>query len=325
MSSLFSSNSVKTNKINSDQGQYLFIGDTNTLGIRIGNFSDTFGGKVVIPKVETDALVTPNIDYGFPLYIGFQTPSIRLANKTDNTVNNYAYTELSSTITSNTINFHSNAEFDILYDSRIVASGGTGVDGEGALEINATTIGLVGTTNVTGTLEASGSVTAGGVGVRTNTLDRRTSGSLSIGGNALTTAVTIQKPLTLSNPLKLGTTPTLSTELGNTTNGTINAFGTSGYTSATLTIGTAGVYLFIFTIQFTGSSGSPSFCNSVLSGAGVKSTQYGYSTINATGVTTSGTQIVTATATGYTITSTFAASITGVNSTNSYFTATRIA
>jgi hypothetical protein len=237
---------------------------------------------------------------------------------------NPTYISVVSSVSQNSMRFYSNENFT-QYGSSIVATGGTAVANEGTLGITANAINLTGTVEIVGSLNTSGSLTATGAnGVRTNVLDRRTSGSLSIGSNALTTAVSIQKQLTLSNPLILGSAPTLSTELGNTTTGTINAFGTSGYTSATLTIVTAGVYMFNFAFQFTG-SGSPSFCNSVLSGSGVKSTPYGYSTINTTNVISEGTQIVIATATVYNITSVFGSAVTGVNATNSYFTATRIA
>jgi hypothetical protein len=121
-----------------------------------------------------------------------------------------------------------------------------------------------------------------------------------------------------------GTAPADGTKLGGTVSGTINTFGTSGYTSATLTIVTPGVYLFTFAIQLTG-SGINTICFSRLSGAGVKSTDYGSATVNTTNTTSVGTQIVTATATAYNVTSTFSATVTGRDATNSYFTATRIA
>lgn len=160
--------------------------------------------------------------------------------------------------------------------------------------------------------------------------DTTTTGVITIGSSNATQSTIIKnaditmgsvKNITLKTD---GTAPANGTQLGGTVTGTINAFGTSGYISATLTIVTAGVYLFNFAIQLTG-SGTNTICFSRLSGASVKVTDYGSSNVNSTNTTSVGTQIVTATATVYNVTSTFSATITGRDATNSYFTATRIA
>lgn len=221
-SGLITSNStvgIVTPKLNAQVGAGLFIGSNSTSGVFIGNSGDTLGRVVTIDDtLQTSNINTMNIDNPTgELIIGVEATSVKLSYKYD-PLDVLLYTssiETDSTLTSNTINFHSNAEFETEYDSRIVASGGTDTNGQGTLGITANTLNLTGNTTVSNTLGITGITTATG-GLRTNEIDRITSGSLAIGNNALTTAVSIQKPLTLSNPLILGSVPTLSTELGYT-------------------------------------------------------------------------------------------------------------
>jgi hypothetical protein len=133
---------VRTLKVNAPVGQSLFIADDDTSfgGIFIGNGGSTVTVGTLFGFIDT-TLVDDTTGAGV-LYIGYEASSLRLSTKYDPTevIPYTAYIETSSTLTSNTINFHSNADFETTYDSRIIASGGTVNDGEGNLEIEAETV-----------------------------------------------------------------------------------------------------------------------------------------------------------------------------------------
>jgi hypothetical protein len=133
---------VRTLKVNAPVGQSLFLADDDTSvgGIFIGNGGSMVTVGTLIGFIDT-TLVDDETGAGV-LYIGYLASSLRLSTKYDPTeiIPYTAYIETSSTLTSNTINFHSNADFETTYDSRIIASGGTVNDGEGNLEIEAETV-----------------------------------------------------------------------------------------------------------------------------------------------------------------------------------------
>jgi len=88
--------------------------------------------------------------------------------------------------------------------------------------------------------------------LKANTINAYTSGALLIGSLSTTTSVSIQKQLTLSNPLILGTTPTADTELGYTlltTLSTNKLLGTpTGQTTSILT--SASIPIGVYTISY---------------------------------------------------------------------------
>jgi len=134
---------VKSIKLNSnDPTLSLLIGDqdTSTAGIYIGNpIHPTGQNTTVFGKLTPTEIDCQTFDYvGGSMFIGFDATSVKLSVKNDPTevLPFQSTVEVSSTLTSNTINFHSNAEFDPDYDSRIVATGGSASDGQGTLQLD---------------------------------------------------------------------------------------------------------------------------------------------------------------------------------------------
>ena len=105
--------------------------------------------------------------------------------------------------------------------------------------------------------------------------------------------------------------------------GTINTFSTSGYTAATLTIVTPGIYIFNYNIQLTGTTINPDTCFTRLNGTNAKNTDNGSSMVNDSNYTSVQTQVIVATASVYTVTAAFSSTVTG-RDVNSFFNATRI-
>ena len=202
-------------------------------GVVIGNSTipvSLVGSTVTSSSLKTDT-INGNTLGVTPLSLGTSTPNISLGYYISAV--NFAVTKVFG---------------------RLSIQGGAGsIEGSGTdLDIgsvtNNTNIGFVGSgTNIKGYF-------------RTNFLDRFTSGVLQIGFLATTTSVSILKQLSLSNPLILGSIPTLNTELGFTVS-------SSATVSVTLNTDTnivsqavsAGVYMVTGTFTFPAVSGSTLF------------------------------------------------------------------
>ena len=131
------------------------------------------------------------------------------------------------------------------------------------------------------------------------------------------------KTISITSPLTLGAAPSDTTQLGGKITGTINTYAASPFNVASLTITTAGVYIFTFYIELT-ISATPTSAWINMTGTNMKSSDFGFSYINTANVCFNGSQVISATASGYSLTLQYNNG-TGINTNNCFFTATRIA
>lgn len=140
---------------------------------------------------------------------------------------------------------------------------------------------------------------------------------------AASSPINLNGNVTLIRPLTLGSAPSDTTQLGGKITGTINTYAASPFNVASLTITTAGVYIFTFYIELT-ISATPTSAWINMTGTNMKSSDFGFSYINTANVCFNGSQVISATASGYSLTLQYNNG-TGLNTNNCFFTATRIA
>jgi len=191
-------------------------------------------------------------------------------------------------------------------DSDTIAMGALGLTGSGAISIATGT-------NTAGAQVSIGSTSLSAVnikGVQTNlettTLNLNTNGTGNtlIGTAGGSNSITINRPLTLNYT----TVPTPITQIGGTTEVTfpsITGIPYLGQTIATLTIGTAGVYIINYSFRYNGASTAVANCESWFQTSTGGNIQYGnqayYSNPNAVlgsnVICQAGTAVITATST----------------------------